>query len=78
MVGRVRRVMVTVLEEGYGQEIAWTRRALSGQVLKRECKNSADGIEKSHEEIALFSLLPNTNPVVRSYIRSSIPVAFEI
>ncbi len=35
VVGNVRRVMYTVLDEGCSEEIAWVRRALSGQMLER-------------------------------------------
>lgn len=69
VVGDIRRVMLTVLDEGYEKEIAWARQALSGQVLEQE--KTLDCIDGGKNEIALLSLLPNTDKVVQSYIRSS-------
>jgi len=71
VVGSVRRIMLTVLDEGYNDEIAWVRRALSGQMLQRDQEQSADCVERSQHGVALLSLLPNTDTVVQSYMRPS-------
>jgi CRISPR-associated protein Csb2 len=69
--GSVRRVMLTVLDEGCNDEIAWVRRALSGQILQRDQEKSADCVEGNQHGVALLSLLPNTDSVVQSYMRPS-------
>lgn len=62
VVGSVRRALVTVSEDGFGAEIAWARRALSGRDLVR------DGDGKLE---ALLSLLPGSDRMVLSYTRRS-------
>lgn len=71
VVGSVRRVMLTVLDERCNHEIVWVRRALSGRLLERDKQKSTDCVERSQVGIALLSLLPNTDTVVQSYLRPS-------
>lgn len=71
VVGNVRRVMLTVLDEGCNNDIAWIRRALSGQMLEMDRGKSTDCVEGSQQAVALLSLLPNTDTVVQAYMRPS-------
>jgi CRISPR-associated protein Csb2 len=58
VVGSVRRGMLTAFGDDCEEEIAWARRALSGQELIDEDKNQA---------VALLSLLPATEKIVQRY-----------
>lgn len=57
-VGHIRRVLVATLSMGNEAELAWARRALPGQEM------IAAGREQS---VALLTLLPETDGVVRQY-----------
>jgi len=59
VVGTVRRAMLTAFGDDCEEEIAWARRALSGQELIDEGKNQPP--------VALLSLLPATDKIVRRY-----------
>lgn len=59
VVGSVRRAMLTAFGNDCEEEIAWARRALSGQELIDEDKNQPP--------VALLSLLPATDKIVRRY-----------
>lgn len=59
VVGSVRRVLISAPSEGCSDEIAWARRAVSGQELIDE---------KRREPVALLSLIPTNDPVVRRYV----------
>jgi CRISPR-associated protein Csb2 len=56
--GSVRRAILTVFTENCADEIAWARRALSGQELINKDKK---------KPVALLSLVPATENVVRQY-----------
>lgn len=58
VIGYVRRMMLTCFAEECEDEIAWARRMLSGQELIDE---------KSKEAVALLSVIPATDDVVRCY-----------
>ena len=62
VVGRIRRVLVTSFAEDCESEIGWARRALSNQVLVEE---------NAKEPVALLSLIPETDSVVRNYTQRS-------
>jgi CRISPR-associated protein Csb2 len=62
VVGRIRRVLVTSFGDDCESEIVWARRALSNQVLIDE---------NSKEPVALLSLIPETDSVVRNYTQRS-------
>ena len=58
VVGSIRRVMISSFSDNCEDEIAWARRALSGQEL----------INKDQEQaVALLSLVPSNDKVVRYY-----------
>jgi CRISPR-associated protein Csb2 len=57
--GSVRRGMLTAFGDECEEEVAWARRALSGQELIDEDKNQPP--------VALLSLLPATDKIVRRY-----------
>jgi CRISPR-associated protein Csb2 len=59
VVGSIRRVMLAAFDDGCEREINWARRALSGQELVNE-----DG----GHSIALLSLLPTSEKIVRCYL----------
>ena len=59
VVGSVRRVILFSFAEDCEGELEWSRRALSGQEL----------ISEGKKPVALFSLLPATEKVVRHYIQ---------
>jgi CRISPR-associated protein Csb2 len=64
VVGSIRRVLVVGPPSGIGEEVAWARRALSGQQLINE---------ETQEPEALLSLVPNNDRRVRHYTdRSSV------
>lgn len=67
VVGSVRRVIITAFDGACGDEIDWARRALSGQMLEKIKKDESD--EK--EQVALLSLLPGSDKVIRTYLRPS-------
>ena len=58
VVGSIRRVIVTTFAEDCEKEVVWARRSLSGQELIDEDKK---------EPIALLSLIPATERVVKCY-----------
>lgn len=58
VISSVRRVMLSCFAEGCEAEVAWARRALSGQELVDENKK---------QPVALLSLLPETEKIVRLY-----------
>jgi CRISPR-associated protein Csb2 len=62
VVGSVRRVILSSFGEGCEAEVAWARRALSGQELIDEDKKQA---------VAILSLLPINEKIVRHYTRPS-------
>ena len=62
VVGRIRRVLVTSFADDCESEIGWARRALSNQALVEE---------NSKEAVALLSLIPETDSVVRNYAQRS-------
>ena len=62
VVGRIRCVLVTTFADDCESEIGWARRAPSNQVLVEE---------NSKEAVALLSLIPETDSVVRNYTRRS-------
>ncbi len=62
VVGSIRRALVTVFADGAQSEIAWARRALSGQELVEE------GLDRT---VALLSVIPATDAVIRRYTRTA-------
>jgi CRISPR-associated protein Csb2 len=62
VIGSVRRVLLSSFAEGCEAEIAWARRALPGQELVDE---------GTRQGIALLSLIPANDSVVRHYTRSA-------
>ncbi len=58
-IGSVRRVLLSSFADGCEEEIAWARRALSGQELVDE---------NTKQAVALLSLIPRTDSVVGHYI----------
>jgi CRISPR-associated protein Csb2 len=62
VVGSVRRGLLTAFGEGCEEEIAWARRALSGQELFDE---------ESHNPVALLALLPSDDRTVMRYTRAA-------
>jgi CRISPR-associated protein Csb2 len=62
VIGSVRRVILTSFAEDCESEIAWARRTLSGQELIDEDKK---------QPVALLSLIPTTERVVRRYSQSA-------
>ncbi|MBI5141949.1 MAG: type I-U CRISPR-associated protein Cas5/Cas6 [Nitrospirae bacterium] len=71
VVGNVRRVMLTAFDDGCQDEIAWARRTLSGQSLEPEHSRQDEGEERASNPVAILSLLPASDNVVKSYICSS-------
>ncbi len=71
VVGNVRRVMLTVFDDGYQDEIEWARRMLSGQSLEPEQGNHDASSEQQSNPVAILSLLPSSDPVVKSYVSQS-------
>ncbi|MEX2118179.1 MAG: type I-U CRISPR-associated protein Csb2 [Pirellulales bacterium] len=61
VVGSVRRVLVTCLAEGCEREIEWARRVLSGMEL----------VDNHRSELALLSLLPASDRMIRDYTDSA-------
>ncbi len=62
VVGNIRRVIVSSFAEDFEDQVSWVRRTLSGQELIDE-----DG----KQSVALLSLLPATEKVVRYYTQSA-------
>ena len=62
VVGSIRRVLLTTLTDGYENEIAWSRRAMSGQVLIDE---------DMHKQAAELSTIPANDEIVRIYVQPS-------
>ena len=61
VVGSVRRVIISSFARDFEAEIAWARKTLSGQEL----------IAEGGEAIALLSLLPTSEKVVRQYMQAA-------
>lgn len=62
VVGSVRRVMLSCFADGCEEEIGWVRRMLSGQDL----------VDKSRKQpVALLSLIPATDNVLRCYTQAA-------
>jgi CRISPR-associated protein Csb2 len=55
-------VLLTTLTDGYENEIAWSRRAMSGQVLIDE---------DMHKQAAELSTIPANDEIVRIYVQPS-------
>ena len=62
VVGSIRRALLTTFAEGYGNEIAWSRRALSGQMLIDE---------NTHQPVAVLSTIPENERIVANYVQPS-------
>lgn len=62
VVGSIRRVMISSFADNCEDEIAWARRALSAQEFVDEDQK---------QKVALLSLVPSTDKVVRCYAQSS-------
>jgi CRISPR-associated protein Csb2 len=62
VVGSIRRVLLTTLTDGYENEIAWSRRAMSGLVLIDE---------DMHKQAAELSTIPANDEIVRIYVQPS-------
>lgn len=60
VVGSVRRVLLTAFGDDCEEQISWARRSLPGQELMPE---------SSHEPVALLSLVPESDRVVRYYMQ---------
>jgi CRISPR-associated protein Csb2 len=60
--GSIRRVIVSTLAGECKEEIAWAQRAVSGQELRNE---------NTKQPVALLSLIPSNEKVVRCYTRSA-------
>jgi CRISPR-associated protein Csb2 len=60
-VGSVRRVMVSTFAGGCDDEIAWARRTLSGEEL----------INRDKQRVAILSLIPANEKVVRCYTQAA-------
>lgn len=61
-VGRIRRVLITTLMDGYEREIAWSRRALDGQDLIAE---------DTAQPVAVLDRIPEAESLVQMYTRPS-------
>ncbi|CAI4031439.1 CRISPR-associated protein Csb2 [Nitrospira tepida] len=59
VVGSIRRVLLTAFADDCADEIAWARRALSGRDLVNE---------DSGQSVALLSLLPGNEKMIRCYV----------
>ena len=60
--GNIRRALLTTLAGSYENEIAWSRRAMSGQMLIDE---------DTHQPVAELSAIPVTDRIVQMYIKPS-------
>jgi CRISPR-associated protein Csb2 len=60
--GNVRRALLTTFAGSYKNEVAWSRRAMSGQMLIDE---------DTHQPVAVLSAIPTTDRVVQMYVRPS-------
>ena len=70
VVGQVRRILITAFDNTCDDDIAWAHRTLSGQELIK--KQTSEEKEQESESIALLSLLPSSEKIVRLYIASSV------
>ncbi len=62
VVGSIRRVLLTAFADSCEEEVGWARRALSGQdLVDEDCGRS----------IALLSILPSKEKIVRCYTQSA-------
>jgi CRISPR-associated protein Csb2 len=61
-VGSIRRALLTTFAEGYGNETAWSRLALSGQMLIDE---------NTHQPVAVLSAIPANDGIVSNYVQAS-------
>ncbi len=62
IVGSIRRVLLATLTDGYENEIAWSRRAMPGQILIDE---------GTHQPVAELSMLPANDGIVNNYVQPS-------
>ncbi len=62
VVGSIRRIALSSFVDDFGDRITWARHTLSGQELTDE---------DSKESVALLSLIPGTEKVVRHYTQSA-------
>jgi len=62
VVGSIRRVVITSFGNGCEDKIKWAQRALSGMELMDE---------KTGELVALLSLIPSNEKIVRHYVQSA-------
>ncbi len=62
VIGSIRRLMLTTFIEACEEEIGWARRALSGRDLIDE---------QTRQSVALLSLLPASEKIVRCYVEPS-------
>ena len=60
--GSVRRIMISTFATGCEEEIGWAQRTISGQELRDE---------QTRRPVALLSLIPGHDNVVRCYLRSA-------
>lgn len=60
--GDVRRVMLTVQEDGHEDALAWARQVLAGQALHDQHRD---------QDVAILSLLPENNRVLQGYTCSA-------
>jgi CRISPR-associated protein Csb2 len=61
--GSLRRILATTFAEGCEDEIAWARRAISGQELRDE---------ETRQPAAVLSLIPENDRVVRRYTQPAV------
>ncbi len=61
-VGSIRRALLTTFAEGYGNETAWSRLALSGQMLIDE---------NTYQPVAVLSAIPANDGIVANYVQPS-------
>lgn len=70
VVGDIRRVILTAFDDACDAEINWARRALSGKDLVMQGSQKNDGDENT--PVALLSLLPNSDNVIKTYLASAV------
>ena len=71
VVGNIRRVMLTVFDNGFEEEIEWARRALSGQALEPEHNGGQVAVENTIGSASILSLLPASDKGLKAYIQKS-------
>jgi CRISPR-associated protein Csb2 len=60
--GNIRRALLTTIAGSYENEIAWSRRAMSGQMLIDQ---------DTHQPVAVLSAIPLTDRIVKMYVQPS-------